>query len=43
MILEQNYKGALCADTLLEQKDEFAPFCEYTDAIPIFEQYVEKV
>lgn len=34
---------ALCADTLLEQKDEFAPFCEYTDAIPIFEQYVEKV
>jgi len=34
---------ALCADTLLEHKDEFAPFCEYTDDIPSFDQYLEKV
>ena len=35
--------GSLCADTLLEHQDEFAPFCEYTDAISTFEEYVGQV
>lgn len=34
---------SLCADTLLERQDEFAPFCEYTDDISTFEEYVIQV
>lgn len=34
---------ALCADTLLENRNEFESFCEYTDDIPSFDQYSEKV
>jgi len=33
----------LCADTLLERKDEFAPFCEYNDDESSFDHYLEKV
>ncbi len=35
--------GSLCADTLQENQDEFAPFCEYTDEISTFDEYLEKV
>jgi OTU domain-containing protein 6 len=35
--------GSLCADTLQANQDEFAPFCEYTDDITSFDQYVEMV
>jgi len=34
---------SLCADTLEENQDEFAPFCEYTDEISTFDEYLEKV
>jgi len=34
---------ALCADTLLKNREEFESFCEYTDDIPNFDQYLEKV
>jgi len=34
---------SLCADTLQENQDEFAPFCEYTDDITTFDEYLEKV
>mmetsp|Transcript_21734 Transcript_21734/g.40567 ORF Transcript_21734/g.40567 Transcript_21734/m.40567 type:complete len:301 (+) Transcript_21734:159-1061(+) len=34
---------ALCADTLLANQEEFAPFCEYTDEVSSFDQYVEIV
>jgi len=37
------FLGNLCADTLLEKEDEFAPFCEYTDTIPDFATYVDRV
>lgn len=35
--------GQLCANTLLANQDEFAPFCEYTDDIPDFDNYVKRV
>lgn len=35
--------GALCADTLLANQDEFAPFCEYTDEVTSFDAYVNLV
>ena len=35
--------GSLCADTLSEHQDEFAPFCEYTDDITSFDEYLSKV
>ncbi len=35
--------GSLCADTLQQHQDEFAPFCEYTDDITTFDEYLEKV
>eukprot|EP00535_Pseudo-nitzschia_heimii_P008185 CAMPEP_0197188646 /NCGR_PEP_ID=MMETSP1423-20130617/18199_1 /TAXON_ID=476441 /ORGANISM="Pseudo-nitzschia heimii, Strain UNC1101" /LENGTH=290 /DNA_ID=CAMNT_0042640537 /DNA_START=42 /DNA_END=914 /DNA_ORIENTATION=+ len=34
---------SLCADTLLKHQDDFAPFCEYTDDVSSFEQYVHQV
>mmetsp|Transcript_14704 Transcript_14704/g.41620 ORF Transcript_14704/g.41620 Transcript_14704/m.41620 type:complete len:303 (-) Transcript_14704:164-1072(-) len=34
---------SICADTLASNQDEFAPFCEYTDAIPDYDQYVATV
>jgi len=34
---------SLCADTLLKHQDEFAPFCEYTDDISTFDEYLSKV
>ena len=43
MIGGYNNTGSLCADTLLEHQDEFSPFCEYTDDISSFDQYLEKV
>jgi len=33
----------LCADTLQQHADEFAAFCEYSDAIPDFDTYVAHV
>ena len=35
--------GSLCADTLLQNQDEFAPFCEYTDSISTFDEYLNSV
>ena len=35
--------GRLCADALIANQDDFAPFCEYTDDIASFDQYVERV
>ena len=35
--------GALCADTLQSHAEEFAPFCELSDDITSFEDYVEHV
>ena len=35
--------GAMCADMLRAKEEEFAPFCEYTDEINGFEQYVDSV
>lgn len=35
--------GALCADTLKANEDDFAPFCEYTDDVTNFDQYVNVV
>ena len=38
------YPGNLCADTLLENESEFAPFCEYDDdKVPDFQHYVDRV
>lgn len=33
----------MCATTLKQEQDEFAPFCEYTDAVPDFDTYVQHV
>jgi OTU domain-containing protein 6 len=33
----------LCADKLQEHEADFAPFCEYTDAIPDYATYVSRV
>jgi OTU domain-containing protein 6 len=33
----------LCADALIANQDDFAPFCEYTDDVASFDQYVERV
>lgn len=33
----------VCAAALKEQEDEFAPFCEFTDTVTNFDQYVERV
>ena len=35
--------GALCADTLQSHQDEFAPFCELSDDISTFDDYVQRV
>ena len=35
--------GAVCADILKANESEFAPFCEFTDEIPDYQQYVESV
>jgi OTU domain-containing protein 6 len=35
--------GSICADTLQANQDEFAPFCEYTDDVATFDDYVERV
>jgi len=41
----ENYMAirSFCADTLLKHQDEFSPFCEYTDDVSTFEQYLSKV
>ena len=36
-------KGGLCADTILENEEEFAPFCEFTEDVTSFEQYASRV
>jgi len=33
----------ICADALISKQDDYAPFCEYTDTIASFDQYVERV
>jgi OTU domain-containing protein 6 len=33
----------ICANILIDNQDEYAPFCEYSDDITSFEQYVERV
>ena len=35
--------GAICAEYLQANEDEFAPFCEYSDDVTSFAQYVEQV
>lgn len=35
--------GSLCADTLLKHQDEFSPFCEYTDDVSTFDEYLSRV
>ena len=35
--------GQLCADQLLRHQEEYAPFCEYTDSVATFDQYVDRV
>jgi OTU domain-containing protein 6 len=37
------YSGRLCADTLQRHQDDFAPFCEYSDAVTSFDQYIDRV
>lgn len=37
------YEGQICADQLTSHQDEYAPFCEYTDAVSSFDQYVDRV
>jgi len=41
----RNYMAirSLCADTLLKHQDEFAPFCEYTDDVSSFDEYLIRV
>jgi len=41
----KNYKTirSMCADTLLKHQDEFAPFCEYSDDVTTFDEYLSKV
>jgi OTU domain-containing protein 6 len=34
---------AKCADTLLQHEHDFGAFCEYTDSVPDFKAYVERV
>ena len=43
MFVAINNIGSLCADTLAKHQEEFAPFCEYTNEISTFDEYVEKV
>ncbi|KAI2508940.1 cysteine protease [Fragilaria crotonensis] len=33
----------ICADQLQSHQDEYAPFCEYTDSVSSFDQYVDRV
>jgi OTU domain-containing protein 6 len=33
----------LCATTLLQHKDDFSPFIEFTEEAPCFETYVERL
>jgi OTU domain-containing protein 6 len=33
----------ICSETLKAHEDDFAPFCEYTDTVPDFQTYVERV
>jgi hypothetical protein len=33
----------MCSETLKAHEDDFAPFCEYTDTVPDFQTYVERV
>jgi OTU domain-containing protein 6 len=35
--------GKVCADHLLQHEEDFGPFCEYTDTITSFGQYVDRV
>ena len=35
--------GTLCADTLLSNEDEFAPFCEFDEKVPDFAAYVDRI
>lgn len=35
--------GHLCADTIEQNEEEFAPFCEYQDNITTFQQYTDRV
>lgn len=38
-----SFKGGLCADTLTSNEAEFSPFCEYTDEVTSFDDYVDQV
>jgi OTU domain-containing protein 6 len=37
------HTGSLCADHLAANPDDFAPFCEFSDSITSFDQYVDRV
>lgn len=37
------FLGALCAESLLQHSNEFEPFCEFSESIPDFKTYVERV
>jgi OTU domain-containing protein 6 len=35
--------GGLAADTLLQHETDFSPFCEFTDDMPDYKTYVQRV
>ena len=42
-ILLNDVQGQLCATTLEQHEEEFSPFCEYTQDIPSFRDYVDRI
>ena len=41
--IQTDPSGNLCATTLADNEEEFAPFCEFSDSVSSFEGYVEQV
>lgn len=41
--LQHTTVGQICADQLQSHQEEYAPFCEYTDSVASFDQYVDRV
>lgn len=42
-VFRQTIKGSLCADTILQNEAEFAPFCEFSETVTSFGDYVSRV
>jgi OTU domain-containing protein 6 len=38
-----SFSGQLCATTLERHEEDFSPFCEYTEDIPSFAMYVDRI